>query len=383
MKEDESQGLRLPDLSIRNFRGIRRLSIRRLGRVNLLAGRNGVGKTTVLEAVRVYASKGSEEALSQVLRKCHEFASILDQDSEALIVPDFAALFYGRSADSDREISVGPQSGHRHLRIQMITPEGLSRKQRAAIPDYSKKETELFLKVAFDGVESLTPLIAISNGQYSPWPVRRAYRSVRRFGFSDADATVNHETCESLGPGLPSNATLANYWDKAVLTDVEISTIKNLGLINDSVERIAAVAVEGARFASNSRYFVVKLRDTPRLVPLQSLGDGIVRLFALALAVASSRDGFLIIDEVENGIHHSVQQGLWEMIIQAARKHNVQVLATTHSIDCVKGFGLAAKALNETDARLVRIDRTESVMRSVEYSAEDIQVAAEQSIEVR
>ena len=53
MSDERTNGLHLPDLSIRNFRGIGFLAIRRLGRVTLLGGRNGVGKTTVLEAVRV------------------------------------------------------------------------------------------------------------------------------------------------------------------------------------------------------------------------------------------------------------------------------------------------------------------------------------------
>ena len=49
--------LHLQDLSIENFRGIKRLEIPHLGRVTLLAGRNGVGKTTVLDAVKVYAGR--------------------------------------------------------------------------------------------------------------------------------------------------------------------------------------------------------------------------------------------------------------------------------------------------------------------------------------
>ena len=56
--EGRNGRLHLPDLSIAGFRGIERLSIPRLGRVTLLAGRNGAGKTTVLDAVRVYASRG-------------------------------------------------------------------------------------------------------------------------------------------------------------------------------------------------------------------------------------------------------------------------------------------------------------------------------------
>ena len=59
--------LLLPDLHIENFRGIKKLTIPRLGRVTLLAGRNGVGKTTVLDAIRVYAARGRHQVLAHVL----------------------------------------------------------------------------------------------------------------------------------------------------------------------------------------------------------------------------------------------------------------------------------------------------------------------------
>ena len=49
------KGLKFPDLSIRGFRGIRDLSIPRLGRVTLITGRNDAGKSSVLEALRIYA----------------------------------------------------------------------------------------------------------------------------------------------------------------------------------------------------------------------------------------------------------------------------------------------------------------------------------------
>lgn len=154
-------------------------------------------------------------------------------------------------------------------------------------------------------------------------------------------------------------------------------------MIDRRIERIGSVASVGRSYSGANRRLLVKLRDNPNRVPLQSLGNGIVRLFAVALAIACSRKGFLVVDEVENGIHQSVQQGLWKMIIQAARKYNVQVLATTHSFDPVWGLAGAIEALDESDARLVRIDRIGSELKSVEYSAEDIMVAVEQDIEVR
>ena len=77
--------LHLPSLSIKAFRGISDLSIPRLGRVTLIAGMNGVGKTTLLEAVRVYAARGSYSVLSSVLRSREELTIILDEDGDELV----------------------------------------------------------------------------------------------------------------------------------------------------------------------------------------------------------------------------------------------------------------------------------------------------------
>ena len=59
--------LHLPNLTIRRFRGIQDLLITGLGRVTLIAGKNGVGKTTVLDAVRTYAARGHYAVLASIL----------------------------------------------------------------------------------------------------------------------------------------------------------------------------------------------------------------------------------------------------------------------------------------------------------------------------
>ena len=108
-----------------------------------------------------------------------------------------------------------------------------------------------------------------------------------------------------------------------------------------------------------------------------------MRLFGAALALANSRDGFLLIDEAENGIHHSVQQDYWRMILRSAQQNNVQVIATTHSWDCVRGFARAAAETEEAEGQLVRLSRQYGDLRAVEYSEEELTIAAEQGIEVR
>ena len=65
-----------------------------------------------------------------------------------------------------------------------------------------------------------------------------------------------------------------------------------------------------------------------------------------------------------------------------ARELDVQVLATTHSLDCVAGFRQVASE-EVVDGLMVRIDRQGSRMRAVEYTEEDLLVAMSQRIEVR
>ena len=103
-------GLHLHSLSITGFRGIDELSIPRLGRVTLLAGKNSIGKTTVLEAIRIYAARGRYSALSGLLVDHEEMSTMVDEDDANSLERNLAALFYGREISVGARISIGP--GH-------------------------------------------------------------------------------------------------------------------------------------------------------------------------------------------------------------------------------------------------------------------------------
>ena len=109
--------LHLPSLSIQGFRGIRELSIPHLGRVTLLAGKNGVGKTTVLDAVRVHASRARLAALSELLTSREEIAVGADVDGVDGSRFDGRALFHGRGMSEDTRISIGPLGGEDEDRL--------------------------------------------------------------------------------------------------------------------------------------------------------------------------------------------------------------------------------------------------------------------------
>ena len=111
------QSLHLPSLVIKNFRGIDELTIPRLGRVTLLAGKNGVGKTTVLDAVRVWAGRGQLHVLDDVLTERGDALIATDPKGGHTLIPDVFALFTDRRNSPEIEISIGPIPKADMLRI--------------------------------------------------------------------------------------------------------------------------------------------------------------------------------------------------------------------------------------------------------------------------
>ena len=384
-REGQAAGLHLPDMLIRGFRGIDELVIPRLGRATLLAGRNGAGKTTVLDAVRVYAARGSYPVLSDLLRDREEVFAATDEDGDPVTELDWESLFYGRAASEQARIVIGPREDP----AEQIGIESTVLDQKQAsrlmmrLPGSLLDARVSALQVTFRNRKQLRPYIVARNEAGRDRLTRRSIMHILHD--DDPWPVVN---CESLGPGLLGNDAMSEYWDTVALTEDENLAVQALRLIGADVDGVVLVGSSGhAQWASArhaiGRRAIVRLAGHSDPVPLRSLGDGARRMFGVALALANSRDGFLLIDEAENGLHHSVQRRFWRMVLETAQATNVQVLATTHSWDCVRGFAQAASDLKQAEGMLYRIERDNGKVRAVDYPEEELRIAAQQGIEVR
>lgn len=386
MDEARLNRLHLPSLSISGFRGIKEVSIPRLGRVTLLAGRNASGKTTVLEAVRAFAARGREAVLFSLLHGREEFSTVVDDDADKVLVPNLAALFHGREAFKGSKVAIGPEDGGDGdtLAIELVLP---TEEQVAFLDKMFPQEPFLLSQ---DPLESLMIQTQYGGGKrevpWSPAGHRMGvdhYNLYRRYPRLNGDDDLPKALeCRMLGPDVTSNRVLADLWDDVVLTEDEDRATEVLQLVaGAALERVALRSADSRR-RSGSPHFVAKLRGHRDPVPLKSLGDGATRLLGVSLSLSNSRNGFLLIDEAENGLHHSVHYDYWRMVLQAAEENDVQVLATTHSFSCVRGFAKAAVE-SASDGVLVRIERHEDDTRAVSYAEEELRVASEQGIEVR
>ncbi len=376
----------LPNLNIDGFRGIDHLSIPRLARVTLLAGKNGTGKTTVLDAVRAYAARGHSSVLRDILVGREEFSGQADQEGEPLLTPDWLSLFHGREMDKAPKIHIGPRSDALTIELTSLDDEMIE--QSDLFSELLGSEIPQVIRIKIGETERFIPNVMVSTHFNALSP--RITKSLRRWPRESERVDRSLERrCEVLGPGLLSNAQMAEFWDQVALTDDEHRTVDALKLVlGEEVDRVTVVGGGRpySRFGPDrgvGRRALVKLKGYKRPVPLKSCGDGASRLFGVALALANSAGGFLLIDEAENGLHWSVERDFWRMVLKTAQENDVQVLATTHGWDCIAGFAQAVNETPEEDGLLLRLNRDGGQVRAVDYTEAQLQVAADQKVEVR
>ena len=356
---------------IQGFRAFRDLSLDNLARLNLIVGKNSSGKTTVLEALRIFLEDDSLTAIGQILssreemdlrrKRRNEIGSIVD----SLLVE---SLFYGRPRlESRPEFSFHSFEPHTPLSVQLTW---LRR-----VVDEADSGVRYVAAGAEDDPDldpDVVPGLQLLNGGRSLIPLDRIDRWRRRI-----TRPLPRSRTVFLSSGGMSAGELGTAWDTIALTEDEDRVIDALRLIVPKLEKLVMVQSVSPR---SDRIMMAKLKNFPEPVPFKSLGDGATHLLSISLSMIRSRGGHLLIDEIENGIHYSVQSAMWSLIWELAQAWDVQVFSTTHSWDCVEGF---QAAVGEADAALFRLESTDDSVRVTSFRGEELAIATAEGIEVR
>jgi AAA15 family ATPase/GTPase len=118
-------------------------------------------------------------------------------------------------------------------------------------------------------------------------------------------------------------------------------------------------------------------------VSIGSLGDGVWRMLGIVLALVNVKNGILLVDEIDTGLHYSVMYDMWKLILKTAKKLNIQVFATTHNSDCWKSLAEVAEKeeFEEDEVTIHRIEK--GATSSIMFDKKQMMIAAERDIEVR
>lgn len=361
----------LTSVEVKGFRCFENLRVDGLAQVNLFVGKNNAGKTALLEAIEALTLGSPASLVRSPARRGEEVSGPDGRPSKRAPDIDPRHLFFGHQLDAAARI------------ILQARTDG--------------PEAECFFEAAADP-DAQVPLAAEGRPDYGDTPMpgdaiywrSRSRSNWRRLRLSPAGGLAHGlgtrkrapdaTPVEFWGRHSDDKTTLIRVWGHVGLDPEESGVLPALRLVEPSLEKINLLpSPSGDAFGA----FFVRLRGQKAGIPLGSLGDGVRQMLALALHLAGARQGRLLVDDVDTGLHHSTMTGMWRLVIEAARNLDVQVFATTHSMDCIRALARASQAAgaSDSDVRVQRIEREDG--RTISYSLSEVSVAAEGRIEMR
>jgi AAA15 family ATPase/GTPase len=354
----------LKSLKIENFRCFPSFEMGQLGKLNLIVGTNNSGKTSILEALQLLLNTPFTfdfEVLAGIITDRSEYI-INDEDQDRNLVVHH--LFYNHYIDIDSKFTISGKSFD-DKQLELI----VSIKNKKI--DIDQESLCLCVKRLISSMAVETPFKLSSAGMLSLKILRSATNNLNH-----SKSNIQFVNSSSL-----TAEKALDLFEDIVLTPEEELVIQALQIIEPQVKRIAPlIGKNGYRGSRGS--FVVQTNENQR-IPIGSMGDGMWRILGLALAIVNAKDGVLLVDEIDTGLHFTVMADMWKMLWETAKRLNVQIFATTHSNDCWQSLADIANAENPSEDGIT-IHRVEKGKpNSIVFTERQIAIAAERHIEVR
>jgi len=380
---------------IKNFKNIKLLELQGFKRLNLFTGKNNTGKSTLLEAIALYVNDGDISIITQLLlergeiieqrgpnsknplrkRDADVLASLFtnrkigyDFINDSILLSEIKPNLFDEVENTENELRIGFV---RFVDERTVTKDGEINKRKFISHGNGSIQNEDEVKIG---------LQIISNDKTNIIPIGEndLYRKLyRRYNMSEESG---HQSFQFIKSGTVNTESSRYLWDQIALTEKEQFVIEALQIIEPNIQRIAFIGE-----TPRDRTAVVKTKGNEKVVPLKGMGDGINRILTIILAAVNSDNGYLLIDEFENGLHFSVQEQLWSILIRLSLSLKIQIFVTTHSNDCIDGFENALEKAKKTSmGRLFRLEGNEkTIMNAVKFDINEVKIATEESIEIR
>ena len=343
-------------LEIRGFRAFDNFEIARLDRINLFTGRNNSGKTSLLEALFLLCGAGNPHlALNPNV--------VRHSATDPAAVPEtfWKPMFTGLDMTRSVEIK-GHHESHGVLALTI------------------KREQMDHVDLSIEG--------AVGASGTEP-----GNSSALLFSYQEGTRSMVNGRVRLMADGgvrIDSSAS-------PPVAAVFLST-RNLNLQEDAV-RLGQLRKrkQGELLASALRTVDPRLRSVEdnsasgvpmiwadvglsEFVPLLVLGEGMTRIARLILAISAAPGGVVLVDEMENGLHHSILSKVWRAVDQVAGQFNTQVFASTHSFEC---SAAAHQSLDAASLGIHRLEEHAGTIRCISYSSEEARAAISHDLEIR
>ena len=281
---------------IKSYRRIKDIKLENLKRINLFVGPNNSGKTSVLECFYLMTRLNDLAAFleaEQLRSKSEEF------NPEAIV------------NNIPAHISIGGTFNELPTHISI-----------------NKENTEDNI----DRTAYLTTLYAEAAYGNHEW---KANTNV----YQNSDPQIFYTSAAHLCKACFTSPYLHNRKtvQKAHKFAVEKKFLKRIidflkKEVDSNIENIEQITLNG-----DSR-FIVTSSTHDSGIDITKYGEGLQRIFEIALLLAFCNNGVLCIDEIDSGIHNKLLKKFTRFVLDLATEFNVQIFVSTHSKECVDAF---------------------------------------------
>lgn len=285
-------------LDIVSYKVFQNFKIDKLNKINIFAGLNNTGKTSLLEAIYLLTKQNDLNAFFEIMRLKNKFEKLSPlwvhktlNGSKIEIEGVFNNISTGiaiNKFEADENID---KSGYiTSVEISSFIDDDISNNTKIDLYDYSA------MKIYYDSIKVLC------NSMFkSP------------FFYKESDILISHQ--------------------KSVEKKAISYVIEFLKKIDSNIVDVDLTEDYGIK-----RFLVDSMSFKDKRVDLTSYGEGLQRIFEISLSFAYAKNGVILIDEIETGIHHSLLIEFTKFIQELSDMFNVQVFVTSHSKECIDAF---------------------------------------------
>ncbi|NQT36428.1 MAG: AAA family ATPase [Planctomycetes bacterium] len=350
----------LTSLELENYRRFPNYRLNGLSRVNLLVGRNNCGKTSVLEAVHLLAAGGNPTVIEWTAKQRGEVvvAGPSDDRTTGPPQPVVSHFFHGHEFGRGSQLYLRTDGVFGTLAVGV-------RKSSVIVEwfDGSTRERTLDIPVTDEGIMDAN--------------------LVRELGRAFAREQDDISPVQFLTTHLAQSRWMRETWDQVILDGRESEVIQAMRILEPDLSNIVFLSDDSIGRNGGLGGIVAAMKGQRRRNPLGSYGEGMHRLLSLALSMVRAEGGVLLIDEIDTGLHYSILGDMWRLVVETAMRAGVQVFATTHSLDCVRGLAWLCESYPElqSEVSLQKIDA--ELEEAVALDGRQIVLAVDQGMEVR
>lgn len=329
----------IKEIEIKNFKCFESFEAKGFGRINLIAGKNNVGKTAFMEACFVNISAQNIDTFATALLKISAWRNIsFLAEKISNFLKDITNLF--ANFKDLVEVNNLDKLFFQNLLISDI-------KTNIEHSFYQNSNDTLHFKAdRFDETVEL-----------------------KKFNYNE---TFKENTFFHPSFLFQSNDLLIEKFDTLQKREREEEFIALLKEFNSDIKKFRIIDRKIELTTANGSFV------------LSSFGEGFRRYIEIMLDVLICENGYLFIDEIDNGIHYAKLDRLWEIILTLSKKQNVQLFATTHSKECIEAYARVAKKLEDKEISYTHLKRlSDGSIKAGVYDTQMLYSALMQEHEVR